>query len=1152
MKDSAMTPSMLRAAAALFLLATGACVRVTLPSTPDGGVTVPSFRVDTVRVEPDRSPYLSFTTAQDGPAVGAFAQDTLVITGTGWEPGAVQVRVGGRTLTSVVATASELRATIPVDLATGPVTLTSPGRRGGDGPTTVLHYLGPGHLLSPRFINQLEPAVVITNVRSPGPENPPAGVISAEFGFATQASQLGADRFLAAITVDNGASAISPVSGDITVAMPRGDYGVDLGGQRRPESDVSVVSLGRDAIHLHEEEPGDPAIAPPPGMLWTQLLHSVPSSPRQGTWGCTDWNGTTTCNVGETLAVAVDRALLVPDGGPPPPDAGPVPAMAIFQLTDIYGEPFGESVSDDTFLYSPITVASSSRPLAAAGVVPAGMDPVYTPLRDQVVTLRHALHVFPNSPNPDDEVLEIGRTGVEQAFTVNDPVRVNLWPRPRGMGCGDQNCQRRVECKQDPACEARLRCAHDPTCLAQFKCLFAPSSDPDDTTCLEVLGCDTPSGCWNQMACQNGQCGRARTCVEDSTCRTMFESWKECLVEYTEDFCNYYWPCSADGSCSEAMLCHQERGCAFALECVGNPACAPALDDNRYDGDSVIACELDPQCAAEAACVLEGSQCCWSMACFDALAALPPDSTPAILPLAPGKALVDLPGQVCVLDLDNNRIQGLPVHTSASTALLDRDAQQARLLWVPGARSGGSQCPGDVASASASAQQVWSLRPYAPGTALAVADARVPYSQLVSDSLLKRVYAVPRTGAQIDVLDEDARRQSSINVLGVPLSVLPLDTYRGDRFESLMLFLYSGMAVLTDATGARKSTNVLRVDTNAEGDSGTRYFEETPGRGLRRIWYALTKPSVGRTTRISTVDLERDTGTLTPLQPYVDLQRVPLTDPDYSLDLTAAVAAVTERALLLVMTTMETSELASTPCAEATNVCARYDALACHWLAYIPRAADGSPIHAAGSATVAPTFVPGSCRATPDLDLDLSAAAELDWFPTLATGDPVAQRAYIHATQWSEDNTPLREMMVVDLSGSAPVLVPNSDHQIPHGTPLVPMPAGGVVGSFQVNGSTQSTLGVVDSRGNFTDTGLVVGSGVGMAVSPDERRIYVGGDGAIMEVTWAPDPLDPSVNRAAIVSIIPVLGAPSRIHTDLKGERLIYLDDAKRLVGLLK
>ncbi|MEW5851283.1 MAG: hypothetical protein AB2A00_21020 [Myxococcota bacterium] len=90
----------------------------------------------------------------------AYAGDTLVVTGGGWDVATVRLRVGSIELDLEGVTTEELRAVVPADLPEGEITVLS-GPRASEPYVQSFCYLGVGHPPAPSFIGEAEPRLVI-------------------------------------------------------------------------------------------------------------------------------------------------------------------------------------------------------------------------------------------------------------------------------------------------------------------------------------------------------------------------------------------------------------------------------------------------------------------------------------------------------------------------------------------------------------------------------------------------------------------------------------------------------------------------------------------------------------------------------------------------------------------------------------------------------------------------------------------------------------------------------------------------------------------------------------------------------------------------------------------------------------------------------
>ena len=128
-----------------------ACPRLVTPETA-GAATL---KVDEVRALIPRP-----VPAGNPADLCVFAQDILVIRGSGWSAQEVEVEVGAQELPLVLRTATELQARIPDDLEGGPLSVFSLGRAGGETGKQVC-ALGPGHPRRGAYLGSVEPALTL-------------------------------------------------------------------------------------------------------------------------------------------------------------------------------------------------------------------------------------------------------------------------------------------------------------------------------------------------------------------------------------------------------------------------------------------------------------------------------------------------------------------------------------------------------------------------------------------------------------------------------------------------------------------------------------------------------------------------------------------------------------------------------------------------------------------------------------------------------------------------------------------------------------------------------------------------------------------------------------------------------------------------------
>jgi len=1107
--------------ALVLALALCACPRIVAPPAAVLGAPI---NVTGVRVVPDRSLYND--AVQPADEVRGFTGDILEVTGNGWDPLVAEVAVNGQPLRRAEgSTSTLLRVEIPDSVTAGFVTVKSLDRVGQPRERFRFRHLGAGHLRSPRFINQLQPSLVITQVRAANPGAYPAGVIAATFGFGSQRSQLGDERFLAEIMTTTGASDIALLEPEVALTLPHSGLPFDLDARTDPD-DSSLATVSDDAILLHREALGTRALLPPPGTRWAHTL-LTPGEDVNYYYGANP----------SFYAVAVDRNLDLPDGGTPI-DAGQRP-HTLYQITD---DPY---VDEEPLVQA---LFAGTRP-RALGTFPAGFDRTRSGEDPVLVDVTCDAYCEFSSTC----TLQFRRARLDYWGAVKG-VGVATWRAPAwDDGCG-QTCGDLIDCERDPECRGALSCAFDGTCLPAFKCMFGPDVG-NDPWCWDTLGCSDAAGCIAQLDCRTGLCGQARACIEDPACRAMFAERQECFEYYTDvSYCDdYYSGCVHNSACASLVQCGDDPSCNAMRECQLNPGCAQAVRQS-FRMEAASSCQLDPQCAAGAGCYGAPGGCDATIQCVADVCSSPEPMR--MVPIGDQKALLlrddaAARGPACVVDLAHNRVEALAFSPESVAAVPDENPDDARILWLPRADLG--------------AQQVWStsLANQSAG-AVNIEDSRAPYAALEADPQLRRVYAVPRSGPEIDILDEKGVIKDSVNVLGIPLNVVPIDVLRSDSTDSLLLFLYPGITVMTDATGATRFTQVLTVDATPEvggTEVGSLYFHEKPGQGLSSLWLTLNKPinpnspDVRIPSRMVRVNVPRESGDSSAAEVFADLDVSGLVEggfQDPPRASTAIPVALTDTQVVLLVTAYA-NEVTDNVCTPAQ--CRTYyseslcddeeleEDLECSFLATVNIGADGKAVANGRDGDGGPTLrtraqaIAGTC----------SPAGAVP-----RVYDAVGKRLYWHAPQACQESNlvPSSRTRILDLNGAAARALTET---LPDGSPIIPLPQGGVVGSFDVNGTgAQYELASSGDDAVLHPTGLALSRGVGLAVSPDGRRIYAGGDGAILDIAWEEDPARPDQRLARLQTLIPVVGAPTRIHADLRGERLVYLDDSARLVGLVK
>jgi hypothetical protein len=576
-------------------------------------------------------------------------------------------------------------------------------------------------------------------------------------------------------------------------------------------------------------------------------------------------------------------------------------------------------------------------------------------------------------------------------------------------------------------------------------------------------------------------------------------------------------PCMAqDGTphltaCCTPLLgflgCWNDASCRSYLD--GAPSVCTAIPSCLAMAEQALACASDPWCLNTVSCLLH-DRCQHVGACLGMLfRAAYSDRVVKLVPWQEGRALLvppplesplDSPASpVCVLNLEDGFITpyselGVPVLTATTSPRAD--PQDSVLAMVP--------------IVGQPRREVWT---YSAREGLVRTPARTDYVSLHADPTFRNLYAIPRAGGRVDVLDLQGRLTDTVSVLGSPLDAW-LVPAAGDRAcagegggppedVAEVVVVYPQVVLRVDVSGAPRGDAVL-VSTPA-----LPVLEEEPGVPPPAFWTADAEGTGdGEGWRLTKV------------------RRIQVTPERFGQP--TRVITIT-----------------GAPDATGATLDARFFPVARHGERLFLQEEETSTIDPQGVAQ-------GSARvgwvetgqAAPD-----SQAVQV--VPGIAYGfvmavDPVLNRLYFVNIAGGGLDPSSISTGVLDLSATPPAVMGAPAGTLPACISMVVLPGRGVLGLFFDPLSWEVELGHVDATLRYRRVGDAPAVQAALALSPDGRRVYAGVEGSILElaITEEADGLG-----AHVVSQTPVQATPHVVRVDPTGRRLVYTDASRQVVG---
>jgi hypothetical protein len=370
------------------------------------------------------------------------------------------------------------------------------------------------------------------------------------------------------------------------------------------------------------------------------------------------------------------------------------------------------------------------------------------------------------------------------------------------------------------------------------------------------------------------------------------------------------------------------------------------------------------------------------------------------------------------------------------------------------------------------------------------------YRQLVADPFLGVLHGLPESGNRVHTLDAfDVRLRDTPGVLGTPRAVWPL-ARQGAGVEGALV-LYDGALIHLDDTGGVRALKAV-PDEAAFEPGLVPFVEIAPSGAPVAVWTAANG--------ISRLALDPGSAGFPALQP------VHAALPDVAWQ---NVLGVTPEVVWLGVLLD-----GQAPAGGFGNTCGP-SGMERSFLVRVARA----------NAAATPQFVPGTCG----VQLDEPSAH-----------DPVSHVTFM-AVNVPDPGEPGRDRPSTLLLDAQGAVVATAADQTPLSLSVVP--GRGVVGVFlhQVDGT--DGLGAVGLTGTFSDLDATASRDSQLAVSPDQRRLYVTTEGAVLEYDVAPGSFPPQLTLQAR-HVIP--GAAESPWLTSDGSRLVLVLADEQAVGVLQ
>lgn len=371
------------------------------------------------------------------------------------------------------------------------------------------------------------------------------------------------------------------------------------------------------------------------------------------------------------------------------------------------------------------------------------------------------------------------------------------------------------------------------------------------------------------------------------------------------------------------------------------------------------------------------------------------------------------------------------------------------------------------------------------------------YKQLVVEPFLRVIHGLPETGNRVHTLDAtDVRLRDTPGVLGRPVAVWPLRKSTGE--QAGMLAAFDSALVHLDETGGVRAIVILDALEIYLDPSHPPYVETDAAGTPVALWLV--------NNQLIRLNLRADAP---------DFPAPEILGGDFSGAQDAQVMAVTAEQVLVGVHLGPTS-----PARAFAHTCASAN----------PEDGFVVSIVRTAVATDVPAFVPGTCG----VQADLASAY-----------DPQSQTLWAHTYRAGPQPTDIREgTLVLPLGGAAPVTVTKLPHT------LVAVAGMGVLGVFADEDSgAAEELGALSVDGTYAGLAVAPSRDSQLAVSPDQRRIYVTSEDALLEYLVVPGQWPP---RPVVVARHALSGRPQRPWLTHDGSTLLFVLADDEAVGLLQ